>query len=863
MNSIYSSSATNSSISLEDYKDQLISQHQNHINIYNTEQQNSINKILNSFSSTSKSDSNFENAPLLTENQSPNFIQSPTFENNKTPVFNNYEFTSDYDTPKQDNLSNYTSNTDSKSSDDPFKSPTSINGLNLSSRSNSVRRKPPPDLVYEETKDKAKEPTALEESTILTSKMKRMSINNFGNLSSKFNSFKRSTSSKLLSPEKSPKPDQHKYKIEEDVIQHSQNQSPVLDPFTQITPPESLDYPTQQNPPPFWKYHILKFGKDLYLTTNPGSKHVLCRNGPGFYIEVSNNSDKENSKINSIDGYTLIFKDSNSIDQSITNKSFMKITKKSKKDGGQFIFSIPKDKFINEEGNIEKYEDLTIFNGFTFQSPINDEFFPYENLRMNSSQYFKNYEIKDLKGNSWNVGSIPRVRISKINQMRGKLKRSNSSNNVQDEEYKLINKRNIYFHQNYINSRKHCKYKESNPKSIYLNDSKLFPPVLSMFRPFENRVKKSFIQMAKNQQDQFSKKTSITYNNNNNDDFISNNQSIDDPPTKYFNGSDGLYYSKNTQDDLPDENKLGWITIYEDNEIFKGQENRGMFDIVLGMTLAVGFDSILNPNVPFTGYKVEYQFNLRRGRKGTYHLIYCNDNKLIYDMNLNDTIPWTKPVFFANNNQVSSLSTKENLIMARRKTFALRQIPIFLPNTLVGSINFLQSNLGSNETVYTSSSIHNSFKSMPLLASNILRNWCETNYKLNLIYHVPILTTPNIDSRFYEFHINNKNNLFKAQGLKTSIDNGWNKFISLSENYNFEKFDSRNVTRQKFDLVLNKINEIIDKEFKFLKLFKKKLKINQNLNNLYLNLILISKFISHFKFHKLMAKIDQILSTAQ
>ena len=55
-----------------------------------------------------------------------------------------------------------------------------------------------------------------------------------------------------------------------------------------------------------------------------------------------------------------------------------------------------------------------------------------------------------------------------------------------------------------------------------------------------------------------------------------------------------LYYLNNTSDDLPDENKLGWITIYEDLEIFGGIRNRGMFDIVVGMTLAVGYDSCLS-----------------------------------------------------------------------------------------------------------------------------------------------------------------------------------------------------------------------------------------------------------------------------
>ena len=37
------------------------------------------------------------------------------------------------------------------------------------------------------------------------------------------------------------------------------------------------------------------------------------------------------------------------------------------------------------------------------------------------------------------------------------------------------------------------------------------------------------------------------------------------------------------------------------------------------------------------------------------------------------------------------------------------------------------------------------------MASNIFRNWVEMNYKLNLIYHIPILTTPSVDSKRFNF----------------------------------------------------------------------------------------------------------------
>lgn len=54
---------------------------------------------------------------------------------------------------------------------------------------------------------------------------------------------------------------------------------------------------------------------------------------------------------------------------------------------------------------------------------------------------------------------------------------------------------------------------------------------------------------------------------------------------------DGLYYQTHPVDDEPNENKMGWLTVYEDKQVFAELKYRGMFDIVVGLTLAVGFES--------------------------------------------------------------------------------------------------------------------------------------------------------------------------------------------------------------------------------------------------------------------------------
>lgn len=46
---------------------------------------------------------------------------------------------------------------------------------------------------------------------------------------------------------------------------------------------DSTDTPSRNND---WKYHILKFAKDMYMTTNPDQRHLTDRPGPSYYIDA-------------------------------------------------------------------------------------------------------------------------------------------------------------------------------------------------------------------------------------------------------------------------------------------------------------------------------------------------------------------------------------------------------------------------------------------------------------------------------------------------------------------------------------------------------------------------------------------------
>ncbi|ODV69794.1 hypothetical protein HYPBUDRAFT_159627 [Hyphopichia burtonii NRRL Y-1933] len=364
---------------------------------------------------------------------------------------------------------------------------------------------------------------------------------------------------------------------------------------------------------PFWKYHILKFGKNLYLTTNPGLKHIYCRNAPGYYVDVKYPNEQDKLKKN---GYTLIFRDINTVEtipnlsqgkfeenKGEKNEPIMIITKKSEREGGYMTLSISRLSKLHH--NVIKHihkldiDQAPKFNGLSIPKKFDYKYIPIDQIgghkRYNEVENFKNFELKDFNNTKWNIGSIPRVRISKMNRLKNKLNQDNPENVDDEEIFKFIGKKNIYFHQNYIEDSQHLKYRvnSNDPRKVYLQEHdnpKDFPPVLAMFRPCENKTRKRLLKSFKHlsfQQQQQQTLLDKKINHNSVDNDIAAGAEI----RNYYKGGDGLYYMVNPNDDLPDDNKLGWITVYEDSKILG---SRGMFDIVVGLTLAVGFDSSLD-----------------------------------------------------------------------------------------------------------------------------------------------------------------------------------------------------------------------------------------------------------------------------
>ncbi|ABN67980.1 predicted protein, partial [Scheffersomyces stipitis CBS 6054] len=239
-------------------------------------------------------------------------------------------------------------------------------------------------------------------------------------------------------------------------------------------------------------------------------------------------------------------------------------------------------------------------------------------------------------------------------------------------------------------------------------------------------------------------------------------------------------------------------------------------------------------SLPFTGYRIENQINLKSWNQ-EYHLIYCNDNKLIYDQSLNSSIPWAVPFSFSNTKKSSNSNI---LVLARRKSFALREIPLFLPNTLVGAL-FCHDEKGA--ATHDDSGIPRRQSGTPLVAENFLLYWSELNYKLDFIVHIPLLGTPSIDSKRYN-----------PQIFNAHFQQDWDKFISSSENYTYS-FDSRRTVRKSVDSILGIVDYSMGK-------IKRILGTVPSKSTILWKLIILSKVLTIEQFNSLLLKLDRVLS---
>ncbi|KAJ9111929.1 hypothetical protein QFC19_000851 [Naganishia cerealis] len=335
---------------------------------------------------------------------------------------------------------------------------------------------------------------------------------------------------------------------------------------------------------PYWKYHVLKFGKDLYLTTNPGLKHIYCRNGPSYYVEVVYPNKRQKTAKN---GYTLIFKELDGVEKNDAKPPIMMIYKKPEKEGGHYTLSIPQRSRLVQDSIQYSPQPHSLFHGIVIPKGIDSSYIPYDRIaNIGRYQELRNYEFKDCNNINWNVGAIPRLRATTLNRLKSKVLQDED-----DESLKLFGPRNVYFHQNYIDTRLALRSRANSLGADYLNGTTHdFPPVLAVFRPLETKIRRKL--MSKINRMLHSKLTTRGLEQNTATAGLDMNAATAGLDIKSFHSlGDGLYYQTHPVDDEPNENKMGWLTVYEDKQVFAELKYRGMFDIVVGLTLAVGFES--------------------------------------------------------------------------------------------------------------------------------------------------------------------------------------------------------------------------------------------------------------------------------
>lgn len=345
-------------------------------------------------------------------------------------------------------------------------------------------------------------------------------------------------------------------------------------------------------PSAYWKFHVMRFGSNLYLTTNPTLQHLHCRNAPGYFVSVTG------SKLD----YTMSFEDLE------TGQEILRVRKVSTKEGTSFRYKLrlrpamqgraqagkgrnseearpgeaedtkarakewdaetrdtetrdtetrgtePRDAMTRENEAAQKEggddnrrpveKDTKGVDG-VLQGTLRRRPVPQLLLPVPPVVPMSNYETQ-VGAKSWNIGSVPRTRESHFSP----------------GELRYVGKYNVYFHDCFSDLARYHHW--------------AVPPAQAVFRPCEAGAKKRVLRR------------------------IHRLRAKPDTPTKegpyveiksYAAAGDGLYFDTAPADDDPDHvHKLGWVTVYEDEALLS---KPGMFDAVVGLTTAVGYDQSL------------------------------------------------------------------------------------------------------------------------------------------------------------------------------------------------------------------------------------------------------------------------------
>lgn len=343
----------------------------------------------------------------------------------------------------------------------------------------------------------------------------------------------------------------------------------------------------------FWKYHVIKINPlEFYLTTIPDKRHEFTRHAPSYYVQVQLPEGKAtkgwHTKSQTVSGFKLIFTQQQwgVGDENKVNPFIIELLPES--ESGKFIMNA----YQNEQ-LINNAITNTIGDENNGRIPLN---LTFEKIKAPSSYFGREVMLHS----GYRLGSGIHICSLRPGRKRDFIFKSRISG------MKLAKDGTSYFLD-----------EEFFPKSSWFN------PVVAIFRPCKRGITNKITKKVVTSSAKFSSlapHSSITIGNSDltsvsspatsrnsfsstreeseDEDEDSGNEYITysdyETSTRYYISKDGLR-DRHPVDDSPSDYKLGWITIYDRDKYFSPETHGGgNWEVVLGMTFAVGFSGLID-----------------------------------------------------------------------------------------------------------------------------------------------------------------------------------------------------------------------------------------------------------------------------
>ncbi|CAN6655761.1 hypothetical protein TRVA0_028S01156 [Trichomonascus vanleenenianus] len=136
----------------------------------------------------------------------------------------------------------------------------------------------------------------------------------------------------------------------------------------------------------YWKYHIMKYSKDMYMTTNPDHRHISRPMAPSYYIDTEPSSESKNA-------FTLTFNNQDTHEASISVTRQGRLNGTTAAGGDSFSVSISCGEVQSWNGQCVQISSELHVSGR--KKPLK----------------CKQYSLIDPAGKEWIVGNRPEIKL--------------------------------------------------------------------------------------------------------------------------------------------------------------------------------------------------------------------------------------------------------------------------------------------------------------------------------------------------------------------------------------------------------------------------------------------------------------------